>query len=196
MTESRKSPTPDTKAAREAHDTARGLLSPVLYNHSMRTYLLGAAYAERTGREFDEEGLYIAAMYHDLGMVPENIRGHTSFQQTSSRLMREFLVTHGFAGDRIRRLSDAIDYHMRLFPEWSRGNDAGLLQVGAWMDVMYLRRWAIWRRAGEIARAYPRKGLDFLFPINLLRTIRGPRSCAGLIFPAAPGTSANPGAAA
>ena len=84
---------------------------------------------------------------------------------------------------RIGPLVDAIDLHMQLLPRWSRGNVAGLLQVGAWMDVTMLRRWSIREEARAIARVHPRAGLDLEFPRRLLGTLTSFGACAGLLLP-------------
>jgi hypothetical protein len=73
---------------------------------------------------------------------------------------------------------------MQLFPRWSRGPEAGLLQVGAWMDVVGLRGSTV----GTIARRgieeeYPRGRFATEFHVRLLRSLGSPRACLRLLFP-------------
>src|SRR5205085_8666248 len=105
------------------------------------------------------------------------------FTLLSSRALRAFLEERGVPRDRISPLEDAIDFHMQMLPRWSKGATAGLLQVGAWMDVTFLRRWAIRAEAREIAAALPRAGFDLAFPVKLLGSIRRPAACLGLLLP-------------
>ncbi|MFN7135018.1 MAG: HD domain-containing protein, partial [Myxococcales bacterium] len=61
---------PDTPLVREATALARATLSPAVFNHSQRTFLLGAAWASKRRIDFDEEALQLAALFHDFGLLP------------------------------------------------------------------------------------------------------------------------------
>ena len=98
-------------------------------------------------------------------------------------MLRRFLVERGVAEDRIRQMEDAILFHMSPLPRWSKGPIAGLLQVGAWMDVMRLRRWGVSKTAREIDAEYPRLGFDLAFPGYFLGSLGSFRACLGLIVP-------------
>ncbi len=174
---------PDTALAREGRAIVSAVLSPAVLNHSLRAFLLGGAHARRSGIDFDDEGLYLAALFHDLGLFPGHRAAGEAFQLASSRELRVFLESHGVPAARIGALTDAIDFHMQLLPRWSRGNVAGLMQVGAWMDVTMLRRWSVRKEARDIARAYPREGIDLEFPRRLLATFTSLAACGGLLLP-------------
>src|SRR5258707_12551351 len=61
---------PDSKLAREATELVRDTESPLLFNHSTRTYYFGSLAGKRRGLKFDPELLYINAMFHDMGLTP------------------------------------------------------------------------------------------------------------------------------
>jgi hypothetical protein len=174
---------PDTKLVGEAMAIAcRALPEPIL-NHSLRAFFLASAYARAVGREHDGEGLCLAAIFHDFGLTEEHRKPGMAFTLASSAVLEGFLEQRAVPKERALPLIEAIDFHMQLLPRWSKGNVVGLLQVGAWMDVMGVRRSTIREAAAHIADQFPRKGFDGLFYRNLLSNLRGPMACFGLLFP-------------
>ena len=175
---------PDSALSKEARGILRRVAPPEILNHSVRIYLLGRAYAQRKNIDYDEEGLYLAALFHDLGLCPAYKNGSRPFQINGSHALQEFLVERHVPPERIPPLVEAIDFHMQLFPRWSKGNVAGLLQVGAWMDITKLRRWVVKDQVRAIEAEYPRLHLNRRFPRLVLDSIGGLHSCLGLLFPA------------
>ncbi len=55
--------------ARDATELVRSAESPLLFHHSTRVYLFGALAGARKNLKFDHELLYIAAMFHDMGLI-------------------------------------------------------------------------------------------------------------------------------
>ena len=60
---------PDTAAVAEASRLIRETTGPLLYHRSRRVFLFGRIHAQRLGLEPDPELLYLAAMFHDAGLV-------------------------------------------------------------------------------------------------------------------------------
>jgi hypothetical protein len=174
---------PDTALVLEARGILERAAPPTLVQHSLRTFLLGRAYGRLRSIDYDEEGLLLAALFHDLGFCPEHRNRRLPFQVVGSRALREFLADQGTDPQRISPLVDAIDFHMQMWPRWSKGNAAGLLQVGAWMDVTGLRRWSVRHDARIIERAHPRHGIGFRFYGFLLGSFGSLGSCVGTMFP-------------
>lgn len=174
---------PDTKLVAEASGIVREALTPALWNHSLRSFLLGRAYGRKRGLDFDEEGFHLAALFHDLGMCSPEVDRGVSFQQNGSRKLREFLRTRGVGEDRITPLTEAVDFHMQLRPRWDKGNVAGLMHVGAWTDLTFRNRLALRNEGREIARAYSRKAIGLRFPFLLMGSIRSVSACTGIFAP-------------
>src|SRR5215831_15503505 len=60
---------PDSRIAREATELVRQHESELLFNHSVRVFVFGAMKGMRQKLKFDAELLYVAALFHDLGLV-------------------------------------------------------------------------------------------------------------------------------
>lgn len=176
---------PDSSLVLDARAVVGPLLTPAVLAHSDRVFLLANAWAARRQLAFDEEGLCLAALFHDAGLFAPWKKAGEPFTLGSSGALRDFLEARQIPADRIGRLSDAIELHMMLLPRWSKGPEAGLLQVGAWMDVTGLRRWSVRTEARAIAQAHPRQGFDLEFPGRVLGAIGSVRAATGLLCPAA-----------
>lgn len=174
---------PDTALVREATGMIRAAVSPAIFNHSQRTFLLGRAWARKRKLVFDDEALLLAALFHDLGMFPPHRDPARPFTFVSSDALRAFLAERGFPQERTNAAAEAIELHMQLRPRFDRSAVAGLLQVGAWMDVTGLRRWSVREEAQTIGAEWPRLGIDLAFPRLLLGTVGSIASCSGLLLP-------------
>jgi HD domain len=146
----------DAALAAEATRAARDLLSPVVFNHSLRSYAWGAALAGLDGLAFDREVLYVAAMFHDTGL-PTPVDG-VDFTKRSAEIARAFTDDHGVAAGP-RDIADAITLHHTPGVTLDHGTEACLLSAGAGLDVFGLRTWELPDaiRARVIAD-YPRAG--------------------------------------
>jgi hypothetical protein len=63
-------PVPDSALARQARERIADVAAPALVNHSVRVYAWAVELAGHDRLEFDPEILYVAAMLHDIGLVP------------------------------------------------------------------------------------------------------------------------------
>ena len=60
---------PDSLLAKEATDILREHSTELLFNHSMRVYLFAAEQGRQQKLRFDPELLYVAAAFHDFGLI-------------------------------------------------------------------------------------------------------------------------------
>jgi hypothetical protein len=100
-------PIPDTAPTRRACELITEVAPPVLVNHSVRCYAWAVELARHDRLRFDAEILYVSAMLHDLGLIPEydlggcyDVDGAIAAQQ----LAREA----GAAHERVQTIYDAI----------------------------------------------------------------------------------------
>src|ERR1700689_860435 len=82
---------PDSKLAREATELVRDTESPLLFNHSTRVYYFASLAGRRRGLKFDPEPLYIAAMFHDMGLTPRYSSKLDRFEVDGANAARGFL---------------------------------------------------------------------------------------------------------
>jgi hypothetical protein len=148
---------PDTALVREATEFVRSAEDDVLFHHSRRTYLFGALHGRRLGLQPDLELLYVAAMFHDLGLTARYGTSTERFEIDGADAARDFLITHGVEQSDANKVWLGIALHTtprvpaRLDPE------INLLVAGVATDVVGLDREALSLEAVEaVTAAHPR----------------------------------------
>src|SRR5436305_11953484 len=71
---------PSTPLALKAQAYIRSVEPDFLFNHSTRTYLFGALRLKAKELSYDPETAYVAALFHDLGLVPGMASPNASFE--------------------------------------------------------------------------------------------------------------------
>ncbi|WP_427307387.1 HD domain-containing protein [Cupriavidus sp. H39] len=126
---------PDSKLAREVTQLIRDTESELLFSHSTRVYLWGALLGKRKGLAFDPELLYVAAMFHDIGLTSKYGESQLRFEVDGANAARDFLRSHNLPEDDVDKVWTAVALHTTPgIPEHMRGEIA-LVQAGAGMDV-------------------------------------------------------------
>ena len=88
---------PDSRIASDATELILDTTTPLIYHHSRRVFLFGSLQSRWLGIEPDPELLYVAALFHDTGLVPP-YRGTTQrFELDSADAAKSFLTTSGFS---------------------------------------------------------------------------------------------------
>ena len=175
---------PDTRLVKDAEALVTPVLSAPLLAHSQRAWALASAYGEKKGVRHDGEGLYLAALFHDLGLCPPHRDRSRPFVEQSSGELRKFCQKHSVDPSRSAVLEEAIELHFRPWPSWGGGAEVGLLQVGAWMDVVGLRWWNVERATRrEVVRLWPRGGFTLDFNRRFLASLGSVPACVGLMWP-------------
>jgi hypothetical protein len=173
---------PQTVLALAAKTAMESVLPPKLFQHSMRTFFYGRAWARKRDIAFDEEGLFVASLFHDAGLCPPFKDTRRAFQLNSARALGELLHERGVEPERRDRLQAAVHHHLQPVPRWRRGPESGLLHIGAYMDVMALRAWRVRAERRVIREAYP-LAASLMVLRMIVGSIRGLRSCLGIILP-------------
>ena len=102
---------PDSTIAREATELVRDVSPALLFDHSRRVFLWGSLHGTRLMLDYDPELLYVAAMFHDLGLVEGHRSAHERFEIDGANAAREFLERHGVPEERVGLVWDAIALH-------------------------------------------------------------------------------------
>jgi hypothetical protein len=126
---------PDSQIAREVTQLIRDTETDVLFHHSTRVYFWGALSGKRKGLTFDPELLYIAAMFHDIGLTEKFRDSHLRFEVDGAHAARDFLRSHGIPEADVEKVWMAIALHTTPgIPEHMQPEIA-LVQAGAGMDI-------------------------------------------------------------
>jgi HD domain len=127
---------PDSKIAREAAELVRQHETEMLFNHSVRVYVFGAMKGARQNRKFDSELLYIAALFHDMGLVEAYETETKRFEVDGADAARQFLRSHCIPECETDLVWEAIALHATPgIPQYMRPEIA-LTQAGVLMDVL------------------------------------------------------------
>lgn len=103
---------PGSATAAAALEVATAHLSPALLNHSLRAYVWAAARGAADGVDFDRELLYVAALFHDIALVPVFDSHTVTFEEAGGQVAQVFAAGAGWPAERRRRLSHVIVRHM------------------------------------------------------------------------------------
>ncbi len=126
---------PDSQLAREVAQLIRDTESDLLFNHSTRVYLWGALLGKRKNVAFDPELLYVAAMFHDIGLTSAYRDSELRFEVDGANAARDFLRSHHIDEWDVAKVWTAVALHTTPgIPEHMHGEIA-LVQAGAGMDV-------------------------------------------------------------
>jgi len=127
---------PDTRLTREATEVVRDTESPLLFNHSTRVYYFGSLAGKKLGLKFDPELLYIAAMFHDMGLTPQHSSKSDRFEVDGANAARAFLRQYNIAQQDTDTVWTAIALHTTPgIPQYMHPVVA-LLTNGVEMDVL------------------------------------------------------------
>jgi hypothetical protein len=127
---------PDSRIATEAAELVRQYEDDLLFNHSVRVYVFGAIKGMRQKLKFDSELLYVAALFHDLGLVDRYHTETKRFEVDGADAAREFLRSHGIAEPRADLVWEAIALHTTPgIPQYMRPEIA-LTNAGVLVDVV------------------------------------------------------------
>ncbi|MBO4154605.1 HD domain-containing protein [Enterobacter kobei] len=126
---------PDSSLAREITQLIRDTESDLLFLHSQRVYFWGALLGNRRGMKFDQEILYAAAMFHDLGITDNYRHSQIRFEVDGANAARDFLRSHGIAETDIEKVWLAVALHTTPGIPEHMHSEISLVQAGAGMDM-------------------------------------------------------------
>lgn len=148
---------PDSKIATQATDLLLEHGTEFIYNHSLRVFLFSSLNAQRNSLTHDSELLYVASVFHDLGLVPHYSSSDLRFEVDGANAARDFLKSHGIARDKLQLVWDTIALHTTIGIAEHKENEVALMYRGVGLDVMgegYESLSAANRE--EIVKAFPR----------------------------------------
>src|SRR3954447_25218000 len=127
---------PDSLLAKEATDILREHATDLLFNHSMRVYLFGAEQGVQRNLRFDPELLFVAAAFHDLGLIKTFSSPDERFEVDGANAARQFLNAHNIPEDQVQAVWEAIALHTTPGIPKHMGPEVALLNSGVLLDVL------------------------------------------------------------
>ncbi|WP_145910362.1 HD domain-containing protein [Kitasatospora viridis] len=148
---------PDSALAREATELVREAAGPLLFDHSRRVFLWGSLRGRAERLDFDPELLYVAAMFHDLGLTARYGRADQRFELDGADEASRFLRSHGITGEPADRVWAGIALHTTPEVPLHMAPEIALVTRGVELDVLGLGYHAVTpeQRAAVVA-AHPR----------------------------------------
>jgi len=129
---------PDSRLARAATELVRDTETPLLFHHSSRVYYFGALAGLKRKLSFDRELLYVGAMFHDMGLMPQHSSADERFEVDGANAARDFLRGHGIAQADIDSVWTAIALHTTPGIPKHMHPVVALVTAGVEMDVLGL----------------------------------------------------------
>jgi hypothetical protein len=127
---------PDTAVAAEATDLVRAITSDLVYHHSRRVFFFGSLQGRNRNLSFDPEILYVAALFHDVGLNKYFGSSGRRFEIDSADEARTFLSTRDVPEGSIRRVWTAIALHTTPGIPEHMDPEVALLTAGVEYDVL------------------------------------------------------------
>src|SRR3954469_16198832 len=127
---------PDSLLAKEATDISREYSTDLLFNHSMRVYLFAAEQGGQQKLRFDPELLYVAAAFHDFGLIRKFSSPDERFEVDGANAARQFLTAHKVPEEQVQTAWEAIALHTTPgIPKYMHP-EVALLNSGVLLDVL------------------------------------------------------------
>ena len=130
---------PDSRIACEATELIRDTTTPLIYHHSRRVFLFGMLQSRVLGIEPEPELLYVAALFHDTGLV-RPYRGCTQrFELDSADAAASFLKSSGFSEAEADTVWTAIALHTTPEVPYKMAPVIAATTAGVETDVLGMR---------------------------------------------------------
>ncbi|KUI47249.1 diguanylate cyclase [Mycobacterium sp. GA-1199] len=148
---------PDSALVRETTEYIRNAEDDLLFDHSRRVFLFGALRGEGLGLRPDLELLYVAAMFHDLGLTERFRNSELRFEVDGANAARDFLLEHGVDGADARKVWLAIALHTTPGVPQFLEPEIALVNAGVEADVVGIGREELSPQAIDaVTAAHPR----------------------------------------
>ncbi|MGI3779357.1 MAG: HD domain-containing protein [Janthinobacterium lividum] len=130
---------PDSTVARDPADLIRSTVGELLFNHSSRVFLFGALKGRRRGLTPDLGQLYVAALFHDLGLASQYAGSQERFEMDGADVAREFLLAQDRSAEEAHTAWLAIALHTTPSIPRALAPETALVAAGVETDVLGLQ---------------------------------------------------------
>jgi HD superfamily phosphodiesterase len=148
---------PDSTLVREATAFIREAEDDLLFDHSRRVFAFGALHGRRRGLQPDLELLYVAAMFHDLGLTEGYRTSDQRFEVDGANAAQNFLLQHGVDVADARKVWLGIALHTTPGVPQFLDPETALVIAGVETDVLGIGREDLPAEAVDaVTAAHPR----------------------------------------
>ncbi|MCA2266133.1 HD domain-containing protein [Mycobacterium marseillense] len=148
---------PDTALAREVTEFIHDTEDELLFNHSRRVFFFGALRGLRRGLHPNMELLYVAAMFHDIGLTEHYRNSTIRFEVDGANAARDFLMDAGVGKADADTVWLGIALHTTPGVPEFLAPEVALLQAGVEVDVVGVGREQMAPEAlAAVTAAHPR----------------------------------------
>jgi hypothetical protein len=148
---------PDSTLVRETTEFIRDAEDDLLFDHSRRVFLFAALHGRRLGLQPDLELLYVAAMFHDLGLTEGYRTSQLRFEVDGANAAQDFLLRHGVDAVDARKVWLGIALHTTPGVPQFLDPETALVIAGVETDVIGINRDEIAPDAVQaVTAAHPR----------------------------------------
>ncbi len=127
---------PDGPLARAANIVVLASEPPILFRHSVRVFLFGALIGAHRALDFDPELLYVAALFHDVGLTDDYRDSYRRFEVDGAHALRLFLKQHQVSQERINEAWLAVALHTTFGIPTELTSLTALLAAGVETDLL------------------------------------------------------------
>ncbi|HXQ72205.1 MAG TPA: HD domain-containing protein [Pyrinomonadaceae bacterium] len=162
---------PDTPLISRAMEFARERSEPYLFNHSMRSWLFAALFAQRKQAVHDAEVLAVTTILHDIGLA-ESFDGPLRFEVEGANAARSFARNEGVDDRRAQLIWDGVALNSTPSISLYKEAEVALATMGIGLD------WGGWgyealtgAEMAAITEAFPRLGMKERFTQAVCRIV-------------------------
>jgi hypothetical protein len=127
---------PDGPLARAASAAILASEPPILFRHSVRVFLFGALIGAHRALDFDPELLYVAALFHDVGLTDDYRGSHRRFEVDGAHALRVFLKSRQVSQEQINEAWLAVALHTTFGIPTELTSLTALLAAGVETDLL------------------------------------------------------------
>lgn len=127
---------PDSSIAQQATELLLEHGTEFIYNHSLRVFLFSSLNGKRRQLKYDEELLYVASVFHDLGLTKHYSSTDLRFEVDGANAARDFLKSHNLPKESLRLVWDTIALHTTIGIAEHKEPEVALMYSGVGLDVM------------------------------------------------------------
>jgi hypothetical protein len=163
---------PDSKYTRNAVSLVERVHSKAMMAHVHRTWWFAEYLGRQRGLKYDPEVVYLASLYHDLGLT-EAYGADSRFEVDGADAARRILLSADYPAEKAEQVWDAIALHSSGGIAERKQPEIALVYLGAHVDVFGMFLDEITPSfIDDVLQIYPRDGFKRAFQLALAEVAR------------------------